>query len=67
MNIIFGIVGLLIVSVAIWIKDERKQNGLFIVGGLGLLAYSVVIGDWIFIALQIIFILSALIEMIKKK
>lgn len=62
---IFGIAGIIILSVAIWIKNERAQNGLFIVGGFALLIYSVNVGDSIFMALQGIFIVSAAIELIK--
>lgn len=62
---IFGIAGLLIISVAIWLK-ERTQNILFILGGLALLVYSASIHNTIFIILQLVFILSALIELLKK-
>jgi len=65
--IIFGIIGLLIISYAIWVRDEKKQDYLFILGGLSLLLYSIYIKDLIFIALQIIFILSAIFEIYKKK
>jgi len=65
--ITFGIIGLLVISYAIWIKDEKRQNILFIVGGVALLFYSLFIKDVIFIVLQIIFILSALVEIIRKR
>ncbi|PCI29567.1 hypothetical protein COB55_01990 [Candidatus Wolfebacteria bacterium] len=61
-----GITGLLIISYALWVNDERKQNILFALGGFALLAYSVHIGDQIFITLQAIFIISALAEFWKK-
>jgi len=67
MNIIFGIIGLLVISYAIWVRDEKRQNYYFILGGILLLSYSVYIGDWIFIVLQIIFILSASVEIFKGK
>ena len=60
-----GIFGLIIISYAIWIKNEKKQDILFILGGILLLSYSIFIEDIIFIILQIIFILSALIEILK--
>ncbi|MFA7309050.1 MAG: hypothetical protein WC045_03190 [Patescibacteria group bacterium] len=63
--IIFGIIGLLGISAAVWVKDERRQDILFIIGGAFLLAYSIYINDAIFIALQIIFIVSTLFELIK--
>ncbi len=67
MALFFGIIGLLIGSSAIWLKNERKQDIWFIVGGVCLLIYSVSIGSVIFIILQIVFIISALAEMLKLK
>ncbi len=65
MFIIFGIIGLLIISFAIWFKNEHKQDILFVLGGVSLLIYSVSIKDFIFIILQIVFIISALIELLQ--
>ena len=65
MFIIFGIIGLLAISFAIWLKNELKQDFLFVVGGISLLVYSISIGDIIFIILQIIFIVSALFEILR--
>lgn len=64
---IFGIIGLIIISCAIWFKNEKKQNLLFMLGGVFLLAYSIYLQDIIFIILQIIFTTSALIENFYKK
>ena len=64
MHITLGILGLVVASVAIWIKKEKYQDILFILGGLLLLGYSIAIHDPIFIILQIIFILSAVIELV---
>jgi len=63
---IFGIIGLIIITIAIWLK-EKVQNILFILGGLGLLVYSASIGNVIFVLLQMVFILSAGIELFKKR
>ncbi len=63
--IIFGIIGLVLIIVAVWIKNEKRQDILFILGGLFLLVYSWFINDVIFIILQIIFIISVLFELIK--
>lgn len=63
---IFGVVGLIFISIAIWLK-EKKQDILFIIGGLALLIYSASIKNLIFILLQLVFILSALIELLKLK
>lgn len=65
MNIAFGVIGLLIISYSVWQKNEKNQDTLFIIGGISLLAYSISIGDIIFTILQIVFITSALIELIK--
>lgn len=63
--ITFGIVGLLLISRAVWVRDEKWQNILFIIGGTSLLVYSVNLGDKIFIILQLVFIASALSELLK--
>lgn len=65
MYLIFGAAGLLIISFAIWSKNERKQDFLFIIGGVFLLIYSIDTDDIIFIILQIVFIASALVEILK--
>jgi hypothetical protein len=65
MFIIFGIIGLLIISFAIWLKNERKQDILFVVGGISLLIYSISIGNVIFIVLQVVFIASSLFEILR--
>lgn len=63
---IFGIIGLIIITIAIWQK-EKRQDKLFVVGGLALLIYSYSLHNVIFIILQIVFIMSALIELFKNK
>lgn len=65
MSVILGIIGLIIISIAIWIKNEKRQDNLFIIGGLFLLAYSVSIKNVIFSVLQFVFIVSAIFELIK--
>ena len=67
MMIFFGIIGPLIISTAVWQRNEKKQDHLFIIGGLFLLVYSLYIQSWIFAILQIIFVVSAFTEIIKKK
>jgi len=63
--ITFGIVGLLLISYGLWVKNEKVQDIVYMAGGGFLLVYSAYIGDPVFIVLQIIFILSALIEYVK--
>ena len=65
--IIFGIIGLILISYAIWIKKEIKQDLFFLFGGISLLIYSIYIDDIIFIVLQIVYILSVLFELRKLK
>ncbi len=65
MFIIFGILGLLTISFSIWLKNERRQDVWFVLGGIFLLIYSVSIHDTIFIILQIVFIASAAVELVK--
>lgn len=68
MDIIFkiiGALGLVGIIVGILIKNEKKQDRFFILGGLFLLVYSVYIRDPIFIVLQIVFVIVALIELIQ--
>ena len=67
MFIIFGILGLLVISFSIWLKNERKQDIWFVLGGALLLIYSIGIHDTIFIILQIVFIVSAAVELLKLK
>ncbi len=64
---IFGIVGLIVISIAVWIKKERNQDVLFVIGGLFLLGYSIALRDKIFIILQLVFILSSAVELLKIK
>jgi len=67
MYIILGTIGLVIISIAVWIKNEKRQDLLFIAGGIFLLVYSLSIRNTIFSVLQLIFIISALVELIKLK
>ena len=62
---ILGVIGLLIISLAVWLKNERKQDSLFIIGGILLLIYSLSINNLIFTILQAVFIVSALFELLK--
>ncbi len=65
MFIAFGIIGLLIISLAIWLRNERWQDILFITGGIALLIYSIGIHSVIFTILQIVFIASAAVEILR--
>jgi len=63
----FGAIGLLLITWAIFAKGEVKQDIIFILGGLGLLVYSISLRDPIFIPLQIVFIIASLYEIVKIK
>ena len=56
---IIGAAGLLLISVGIITKERKKQNILYIIGGICLEIYSLYLGDLIFIFLQLIFTLFA--------
>mgnify|MGYP001584504956 CR=1 FL=1 len=64
---ILGIIGLIIISMAIWVKIEKKQDILFVIGGVLLFVYSISIENVIFSVLQAVFILSALVELVRMK
>ncbi|HAT03548.1 MAG TPA: hypothetical protein DCS29_02100 [Candidatus Magasanikbacteria bacterium] len=59
---VLGAFGLLFITYGIFIKDEIKQDWVFIIGGLLLLIYSISLRDPIFIPLQIVFTLASLYE-----
>lgn len=64
---IIGATGLILISIGILTKDRKKQDILYIIGGICLEAYSIYLKDAIFIVLQIIFTLSALYDYVKIK
>ena len=57
---ILGAIGLILVSYGVIVTNRRKQDILFIIGGIFLTAYSISIGSTIFIILQIVFIIAAI-------
>ncbi|HBU07310.1 MAG TPA: hypothetical protein DEB09_04475 [Candidatus Magasanikbacteria bacterium] len=59
---IIGAIGLIFITWGIFIKNEIKQDWIFVIGGLFLLAYSAYLKDPIFIPLQIVFVLASLYE-----
>jgi len=67
MNIfkIIGALGIILISVGILTKKRKTGDVYYILGGLCLEAYSIYIGDIIFIILQVIFILSAVYDFCK--
>ncbi len=64
---IIGAIGLLLISVGVLGTDRRKQNYLYVLGGVSLEVYSVYLQDPIFIILQVVFIGAALYDLFKHK
>jgi hypothetical protein len=62
---IIGAAGLLLISVGIITKKRKVEDVLYIIGGLCLEAYSIYLGEIIFIILQIIFTLAAIYDLVK--
>ena len=62
---IIGALGIILISIGITTKKRKIQDIYFILGGICLEAYSIYIGDLIFIILQIIFTLAAIYDFIK--
>jgi hypothetical protein len=64
---VIGAIGLLLISIGIILKNRRKQDIFYILGGVCLEIYSIYIGDVIFIILQILFTLAAMYDFIKNQ
>ncbi|MBU1202475.1 hypothetical protein KKH39_00290 [Patescibacteria group bacterium] len=65
-----GILGLVIISTGVFWQKKYLEDTLYIIGGVALLVYSYSIREWIFVVLQIVFILSAfshLFKLVKSK
>lgn len=59
---LLGIIGLLLITGGVVFK--KYQDYTFLAGGIFLLAYSISIQDWVFIVLQIIFVIAAAYEIL---
>jgi len=66
---LLGAIGLVLITWGIFEKNLRKRDRIYVVGGAGLLIYSVWLKDPIFIPLQLIFIIASIIHIhqLKKK
>ncbi|MBI3633775.1 MAG: hypothetical protein HY226_05820 [Candidatus Vogelbacteria bacterium] len=64
---IVGAIGLILITAGILVKDRKKEDLLYILGGLLLEIYSIYIQDTLFITLQIIFTISAVYDYTKSK
>jgi len=65
--IIIGSIGLILISIGVITKKRKKQNILYIMGGLSLLSYSISLKNIIFIILQSVFTIAAIYDLIKIK
>ena len=64
---IIGAIGILLITIGIITNIKKTENLFYIIGGACLLAYSLYVKDIIFIVLQIIFILAAVIAFFRNK
>ncbi len=64
---IIGALGIILISIGILNRKRKSQDIYFILGGICLEAYSLYIGDIIFIILQIIFTLSAVYDFARNR
>lgn len=64
---ISGIIGLLLISTGVLLKKRKEQDILYIIGGILLGIYSFRIGEIIFIVLQIVFVLAATDDLIRRR
>jgi len=62
-----GAAGILVISAGVLKGQTRVAALLYIIGGSCLEAYSIYIGDAVFIILQLLFILTSCIAFIKTK
>jgi len=64
---IIGIIGLLLITFGVLQKKEITQDKFFILGGIFLGLYSLYIKDYIFISLQVVFVLATIYDLYKAK
>lgn len=62
-----GVVGLLAIIIGIVLKSRQQRNIVYIIGGIALTIYSISIGDWIFIALQVMFTGVAVFDLVRQR
>jgi hypothetical protein len=62
----FGVLGLLIISCAILMHNRKHQDIAYIIGGILLEVYSIYIGDFVFITLQLFFVAIATYDYFKR-
>lgn len=68
MSVIFkiiGALGLILICAGIVTKKRKTQDIYYILGGVCLEAYSIFLGDVVFIILQMVFTISAIYDFVK--
>ena len=60
-----GILGLVIISIGVFWQKKYLEDFLYIIGGIALFVYSYNIREWIFVILQVIFIISAILHLFR--
>ena len=63
---IIGALGLALITTGVLLKKRKQEDVFYIFGGLLLEVYSVSIKDPVFIILQIVFIIAAVYDFLKK-
>lgn len=64
---IIGIAGLVLICIAMIVKDRKTRDKLSFFGGVGLLIYSIYLKDVIFIILQCVYIVVVFVDYFKQK
>lgn len=62
---LIGALGLSLISASLLVEARSRRNQLAIAGGLCLLAYSLTLGDMIFVVLQLVFVAAATYDSIR--
>lgn len=62
-----GIIGLVLICLAMIVRKRTLRDTLSIFGGAGLLIYSIYLKDVIFIVLQSVYIIVIVVDFIREK
>jgi lipid-A-disaccharide synthase-like uncharacterized protein len=64
---IIGIIGLVLISIAMIVRKRTLRDTLSFFGGIGLLIYSIYLEDLIFIILQSVYVIVVSWDFLKEK
>ena len=64
---VIGIMGLTLIIVGVLMRKRKNQDLLYVAGGICLGAYSVYIGEMIFVVLQVVFTCVAIYDFFRKR